>query len=149
MARNQRISSYAVVVDEGRILLCRLTRNISERQEWTLPGGGLEFGEHPEQAVVREVREETGLDVNLGGLMKVDSEVLRFKNGRMHAVRMIYRATPTGGELTNEVNGSTDCCGWFTKEEVAKLPLVTLARIGVRLAFGGGRRRTARRPSAR
>ncbi len=40
---------------------------------WGLPGGGLEYGEHPEEAVVREVREETGLNVSIERLLLVNS----------------------------------------------------------------------------
>ena len=54
MTRGQRtrVAAYALSTDEsGRILLCRIAPSIAAGEIWTLPGGGLEFGEPPEVAV--------------------------------------------------------------------------------------------------
>lgn len=136
----QRVSSHALLLRDNRILLCRLSLRISPRGEWTLPGGGIEFGEHPEDAVVREVMEETGLKVSLKGLAKVDSIVFNVTDGKMHAIRFIYRAEILSGELVYEVGGTTDKCEWFTWDEARCLPLVTLAKLGIDLAFPNERR---------
>jgi 8-oxo-dGTP diphosphatase len=60
--RNSKPCGEAVVVRDGRLML---TRRVHEPQAgwWDLPGGFLEPGEHPEAGVIRELREETGLDV--------------------------------------------------------------------------------------
>jgi 8-oxo-dGTP diphosphatase len=131
----QRVSSYTLLMDSGRILLCRLSPHISPRGEWTLPGGGIEFGEHPEETAVREVREETGFEVQLTGLAHVDSIVFNVTEGKMHAIRFIYRAKIIRGDLTHESDGSTDRCEWFPLSEARRLPLVTLARLGIEIAF--------------
>jgi ADP-ribose pyrophosphatase YjhB (NUDIX family) len=131
----QRISSYALIVRDEKILLCRISQKILEGGRWTLPGGGIDFGEHPERGVIREVKEETGFDVRLDGLVKVDSEVFRHPDREAQAIRIVYRATITGGTLKHETDESTDRCDWFTRKEAMKLPLVSLARLGVRLAF--------------
>ncbi len=136
----QRVSSYALLTEDAKILLCRLSPSISPRGEWTLPGGGIEFGEHPEDAVIREVFEETGLKIRLTALAEVDSIVFNVTDGRMHAIRFIYRARIKGGKLTPEANGTTDNCAWFTWDEARCLPLVTLAKLGVDLAFPNQRR---------
>ena len=60
------------------------------RTYYTVPGGGVEAGETPEQAAVREAREELGLDVELGDLVAT----IEF-GGR----QLYYRARPVGGEL--------------------------------------------------
>ena len=46
----------------------------------------------------------------------------------MHAVRIVYRVRVTGGDLRDEVDGSTDTCAWFTRREAASLHLGDLAR---------------------
>ena len=63
--RRQRIGAYAVILREGRILLTRLSHGEVADERWTLPGGGVEFGEDPREAAVREVYEETGLDAEV------------------------------------------------------------------------------------
>jgi len=100
---------------------------------WTLPGGKVEFGEHPDATVVREVLEETGLKIKPTGVLTVNSELFHFPDARMHAVRIIYQVTLEGGTLAYEKGGTTDICEYFTLEETRHLPLVALAKLGVRL----------------
>ena len=69
-----RVAAYAVIERRGKILLTHWRRG--HLHGWTLPGGGLEAGEDPKDAVVREVLEETGLDARVGRLLGVDSRVM-------------------------------------------------------------------------
>jgi ADP-ribose pyrophosphatase YjhB (NUDIX family) len=130
-----RVASYALVVRDQRILLCRLSELEKHVGMWTLPGGGIEFGEHPERAVIREVKEETGLDIRVGKLLRIESPVYQNSDNHMHAIQVLYRAEVIGGEITPEQGGTTDQCAWFSKKEALSLPLVKLARIGVHLAL--------------
>jgi ADP-ribose pyrophosphatase YjhB (NUDIX family) len=67
-----QVFAAAVIFDEEKnILLVKSTYN--RFYPWGLPGGSLEYGEHPEEAVIREVFEETHLDVNTEKLLLVDS----------------------------------------------------------------------------
>ena len=73
LPRRQRVAAYAVVVRDERILLTRLAERISVQELWTLPGGGVDHGEDPRDAVVREIKEETGLDAIVGEQARVYS----------------------------------------------------------------------------
>ena len=67
-----QVFAAAVILDEARnILLVKSTYN--RFHPWGLPGGGLEYGEHPEEAVIREVWEETGLRVCVEKLLLINT----------------------------------------------------------------------------
>jgi len=110
------------------------------RSGWTLPGGGLQPGEHPAAAVVRELVEETGYQVEVGTILGVDSivipaaERLHATTSDQHSLRLIYRAHITGGRLRAEVDGTTDEAAWFSVPEIANLDRVPLVDSGLRLA---------------
>jgi 8-oxo-dGTP diphosphatase len=138
-----RIAAYALCVDESeRILLARLTYPEVKAGWWTLPGGGLGFGETPSEAVLRELTEETGLRGEIESLAGVESWVRRGTGAGgiaddFHAIQIIYRVRVTGGTLTNELDGSTDEAAWFTRAELAQIPIVELVVAGLRLLDGG------------
>jgi 8-oxo-dGTP diphosphatase len=125
------VAAYAVAHDDdGRILLCHISPSVGVGDVWTLPGGGLDFGEAPEAAVLRELAEETGYAGELDGLAGVSDRMFRDVDGadRMHAIRILYRVRIVGGELRDEPDGSTDTCRWFTPSEARKVRLGELAR---------------------
>ena len=139
--RNQvtRVAAYALCQDEdGRILLARLTYPEMKAGHWTLPGGGIDFGESPAEAVLRELTEETGLTGRVASLAGVQSWVRRGPTpggtgDDFHAIQILYRVIVTGGTLRDELDGSTDAAAWFTRAEVAGLPIVDLVEAGLSL----------------
>lgn len=132
-----RVGAYAVIIRDGEILLAHWNQYGNSR--WTLPGGGLEYGEDAPTAAVREVREETGFDVSLGNLLGVDSHFIppgrrmRGEPRLMHGLRIIYAAEVTGGALRHETGGSTDEAAWFPLAEVPSLDRTELVDAGLRL----------------
>jgi 8-oxo-dGTP diphosphatase len=112
-----RVAAYGVITDGDRILLAHW--NESGRSGWTLPGGGIDPGEDPADAVVREIAEETGYRAEVGDLLGIDSKVIPAEHrfmadaGPLHALRIVYRASVVGGTLTNELDGTTDEASWF------------------------------------
>lgn len=135
-----RVAAYAVVLDaDGRLLLSHWN-GPAGRSGWTMPGGGLELGEHPAETVVREVREETGYDVEAGDLLGIDSIVIRPErhddraHGPVQGLRIVYRARVVGGALRAEADGSTDDAAWFAPDEVDRLDRVELVDAARRFA---------------
>ncbi|MEV0646855.1 NUDIX domain-containing protein [Phytomonospora sp. NPDC050363] len=115
-----RLAAYGVVYDEdGRILLAKGSPRAIYPGAWFLPGGGVEHGEHPRDAVVREFSEETGLSVAVGGLRDVVSTVLDGPNGQVHTNAVLYDVRVTGGTLRPEVDGTSELATWKRPEEVA------------------------------
>ncbi len=139
--RIQRVAAYNVCVDaQDRLLLCRLSEITEAPGSWTLPGGGVEFGEHPEAAAIRELLEETGLTGHIDELLAVDSMHRPVRNGNhtaeYHSIRIIYRTTVERGPVVHELDNSTDQAAWCSRDELATMPLVSTSELGVRLAYG-------------
>jgi len=121
--RVQRAGAYAVLQNEGRLLLTRLRY----AGVWTLPGGGIDHGEAPLDAVRREVHEETGLELTDAWLLDVDSAHFtgHGPDGTLedfHAVRMLYTGTvPLDVEpRVVEVDGSSDAAAWVPIAEIGE-----------------------------
>jgi 8-oxo-dGTP diphosphatase len=137
-----RLGAYAVSIDdEGRILLCRLSVDEVEAGAWTLPGGGVEFGEHPDTTVLRELEEEAGLLGRIDDVLGIFSRVYprsRAAGGAdLHFLGFLYRVSAVGGELRDEIDGSTDTCAWFRPDELHDLRIVGVARHAIGLALPG------------
>jgi ADP-ribose pyrophosphatase YjhB (NUDIX family)/transcriptional regulator with XRE-family HTH domain len=135
MTKVQRVGAYAVIVDSaGRQLLTRLTEVTANPGWWTLPGGGVDHGEHPDHAMMREVHEETGMRVRDFALVGVDSMRKAVDapdlTAELHAIRIVYRATVVdeAAQLVHESAGSTDLARWVAPEEMAAMKLMGLVR---------------------
>ncbi len=136
--QHTRVAAYALCRDDAdRMLLVRIAPGDPEPGSWTLPGGGLEFGEEPQAGVLRELDEETGLRGEVLGLAGVDSRYYDpslTRSGRaVHAIRIVYRVRITGGTLRDEIGGSTDRAAWIAPDELAGLPVVDLVTAALAL----------------
>lgn len=147
--QRQRVAAYAVVVRDGDVLLSRLAPYLAPTERWTLPGGGIDFGEHPRDAVVREVHEETGLDVTVSAEAVVDSALRALKDpgepaAELHSVRIVYEGwvAPDAPEpRVVEVDGSTVDARWHPLVDVESGAVATVPMVRWALA----RHRAARR----
>jgi 8-oxo-dGTP diphosphatase len=132
----QRVAAYAVILREDQVLLSRLASRLTSKELWTLPGGGLEHGEDPRDAVVREVHEETGLDVEIDETAHVYSFHQRdtWRHGRRadaHSLRIVYDGwVPVDAPEPRvvEVDGSTAEAAWKPLADVldGTVPTVSL-----------------------
>jgi len=124
----------AVIIESGRVVLVKRGR-VPLLGEWSIPGGAVELGETVREAVIREAREETGLEIDPVALLGVFDRVIRDENGsvRYHYVLVDYYCRRVGGELC----AGSDCDGarWFSPDEVAGMPLPKDTAEVVRLGF--------------
>ena len=134
---DMRLAAYALLSDaEGRVLLALWNEEATPL--WTLPGGGVDLHESVTEAAIREVREETGYEIELVRVLGVVSHVVPGERadggGRpLKSVRVVFEGRVVAGELTNEVDGTTDEARWIPLAEVAGLPRVPLVDTGLEL----------------
>ena len=124
--RVQRFGAYAVATDPaGRILLTRIAPRYPGAGLWHLPGGGTDHGETPQQAVARELVEETSQHGRITGLLgtshRYDPAAVGPEGVRMdwHVIRVLFRVqvdTPTEPEVTEAAGGSTEAARWFSAD---------------------------------
>jgi 8-oxo-dGTP pyrophosphatase MutT (NUDIX family) len=119
-----RAGCSAIIFDDAheRILLTRRTDN----GRWCLPGGGIDPGETLEETCIREVREETGLDVRVSRLIGVYSSphfIIEYVDGnRRQLIALSFEAEVIGGALT--LTDETTEFGYFTPAEIETIDLM-------------------------
>ena len=133
-----RVGAYGVCVENDQVLLTRWTPRREVPAQWTLPGGQVEYGEDPVDAVTREFAEETGHHITVVRLLGVDSRTItsaqRLDHGPdLHNVGIYYQVRITGGELRSEPDGMTAEPTWVPVIEVSELVRATLVDIGLAL----------------
>lgn len=127
--QHSSVRAYGLLVNQGQVTLVRSSNPNHQPPMWWLPGGGIDFGETPEQTLHREFLEETGLTIGNPRLVDVTADLRKRDNGdRVHTVRIIYQVDLVAGELTPEVHGTTDHAAWFDVDAVWDLNLADYAR---------------------
>ena len=95
MDKEIRILIAVVLLKGNKVLLVQHQKN--NRKYWLLPGGGLEYGETIEQCAIRELREETNLDISLGELILVSESIP--PDQHRHVVNLYYRGEINSGTI--------------------------------------------------
>jgi 8-oxo-dGTP diphosphatase len=93
--RRPQIRVAAVIVRDDEILLARHERN--GKRYWVLPGGGVEYGETLEEALVRELMEESGFEIRVGPIRLIHDSIR--PDGRRHVVNICFTAKIVAGKL--------------------------------------------------
>lgn len=113
--------------DAGRLLLVHQV----DRQQWGTVGGAIEPGESPAEAAVREAREETGLEIELTGLVAAlggPGFEMTYPNGDECAyISIVFDARVVGGELVAD-GVEVSRCAWFTTDELATADISAVSR---------------------
>jgi ADP-ribose pyrophosphatase YjhB (NUDIX family) len=134
-SRVTRLAAYGVICRDDRVLLCRVSPGHLGVGPWTLPGGGLAFGESPEDGAIREVEEETGLVCRITGSPRILTDTGLWPLAEppipYHQVRFVYPMDVVGGEERVEVGGSTDAFDWVAEAALGTVPIVPLVALAL------------------
>ena len=112
----------AVVIHDGRALVVRRATEPLKGQ-WSIPGGMLELGEKLREGVAREVKEETGLIIEVGEVLDVFDSIFPDPAGRpqYHYVLIDFLCRSIGGELL--ASSDVDAAKWVTSQELDNLEM--------------------------
>ncbi len=127
LALRKRPSSRLLIVDENsRVLLFHFTFNegaLAGREFWSTPGGGLKNGETFEQAGVRELKEETGIDAKVGRQIAQRAVIFQMPDGefvdadeRYFLIKVENTNVSSGGYTTLEKQHMKDHKWWSLTE---------------------------------
>lgn len=132
----QRLAAYGVVLSERGVLATQFSELTAVPYLWGLPGGGIDQGESPAKALIREVAEETGQQLEIQQLLDVQtdhwiglspSQVME----DFHAVRIIYAAhSPRATDpVVHDVGGTTADAAWVSLDEWTQWPWTSGVRV--------------------
>jgi 8-oxo-dGTP diphosphatase len=135
----------ALIFDDDRILLIERGRE-PLKGFWSLPGGAVETGERLEDAVVREVFEETGLRVTAREIALIFERIIRDEQGtaEYHYLLIDYFCNVLGGDLC--AGDDSNCARWFPLSEIERLPMTEGTLDVIRRAYQGDSRLSVVRP---
>ncbi|MEV4618737.1 NUDIX domain-containing protein [Asanoa sp. NPDC049573] len=126
MEQRRRIGAYGLCRDNGRVLLARSSDESDFPGVWQIPGGGLEHGESPAHALVREYREETGLEIAIRRPLTALASVRELWDIDVawHFDLIVYEVEVRTGILRREVAGTSDDVVWVPESDLPGLRLM-------------------------
>ncbi|MFJ1679890.1 NUDIX hydrolase [Streptomyces sp. NPDC088251] len=145
---HSRVSAYAMATAHGRLLLTRLSESspVFEPGLWHLPGGGIDPGEQPGEALARELYEETGLELLDARLVDALSYTAQRLGISWNLVGLFYRVELKPGPLTvTKAGDSTSAVAWMPLSGLddSALSPATIDALGL-IGAPGGRTAAAR-----
>lgn len=113
---NPRVAVVIFATEANRMVLVK-RGSWPEKGKWALPAGFVDFGEAPENAAIREMKEETGLDITIERFMQLSFDPIS------QAIVLLYKAAITGGALKADDDAMD--ARWFTREDLPELAFDT------------------------
>ena len=137
----QRAAAYVVTVDPHQQILLTQFSKVGHPKSgaWTLPGGGMEWGEQAHETALRELGEETGLSADIGPLLGAQSEwfdeKMSERRQRGLALRLIFQAWNCVGDLKTDFTDDDTTVGaaWFSIDAIQQLNRVEVVDFGLSL----------------
>lgn len=146
MAGSIRVRVAALVTDGRKLLVVRHRKG--GREYRLLPGGGVEFGESVLDALVREVHEETGLEIEPGGLLATTETI--YPDGARHILHLVFHAPRWAGTLRQGPEDErVQAAEWISTEDLDELPFLPDILDTLREQLDAGCRLPARHICAR
>lgn len=106
MKQITHLGAYGLIINDGKIVLIKKA-NGPYKGKLDLPGGTIEFGERPEETVIRELKEEVGIDVKSLTLLKTDSVLIEWKHKgneeQIHHIGIIYKIDEYDNEILSNI----------------------------------------------
>lgn len=117
---------------EGKMLLAqRGPKAKNERGKWEIPGGAIEFGETVAAGLVREIKEELGIEIEVGELLELCDHVI--VDEQQHWVSPTYFCTIKAGTPTIKEPEKCAAIGWFSLAEAERMPLSLVTQADVQV----------------
>ena len=106
-----------ILNEKGQVLMMKRNENCQNSAGyWSIPGGKVEFNERVEDAVVREIKEEIGVDIEVIKLISVTNDILKEEDQHWLASQFLCRIV--GGQLQNLEPHKCDAIEWFDLDKV-------------------------------
>ena len=119
-SESPRVRVAALMVKDGSVVLVR--HRAGEKIYHLLPGGGVGYRETLEEALLREIREETGLEATIGRPLFISDTIA--PHGRRHLINITFSAEITGGSITDSPDDdSVEAVDLFAPEDLLSLDL--------------------------
>ena len=113
--------------DEGKIFITKREQACAnDCGKWEIPGGGVEYGEMRKDAVIREIKEENDIDVEIVEELQTSDHFLSEEG--LHWVTTSFICHHKGGEPKRMEPEKCEAIGWFTIEEAEKLNLSGISK---------------------
>lgn len=119
MKKTIPVSVAVVFDDKKRVLLTKRhdPKNKDWHKKWQFPGGEVEYGEHPQNTIHREIEEETGIKIKIITNQPIIHSVV-FEDEKAHIILFVFVAKYVSGVLNTKNDPETSAAIWFFEDEI-------------------------------